>query len=577
MRKVTLNAAALIIALTLSACGGGGNNNNNPPMVTVTPATANVQEGSTQQFSATVTNSSSSVNWLVNGVAGGSAATGTINSAGLYTAPLVIPSPASITITAQLQANTAILSNSVVTITAVQFSNSSLKGNRVFSLKGVDLSSLTFYAVGTVTADGNGNITAGEEDLNDVASGYSIANNVTGTYSIGADGRGTMNLNSSIGSFSYAFAMRGLSNAGLNEIDNNVINAVGNLEQQSSGIGAPSGNYAFGVNGTGLSCGGAFSSAGVFNLSGTTVGGTQDLNCGGTITQSQTLTGTYTAIDALGRGSGSFSAATGTSAFIYYVVSANRYRFLCPDATTFFLGSADLQTQMTFATVDFNGNYVVNTSANTQAGVSYTPIQLNASAGSISTGFYDVNEHRCCGTVVADRNLQCGRQRAPQWFVHGKRCCAAVQHVHDLAEPGLHLDLRTNAVGGGNAYAQSSGVISNVAWAGSYATLQFGYFIANGIVTPGNSTSVSGQISADGNGALAGTLDFNDPVSIFTGQTLQGTYSVGTVAPGRTTVAVTTPAEGARNYIAYIVSPAQVLLLEVDSNLTSGGDAIRQF
>ena len=201
-----------------------------------------------------------------------------------------------------------------------------------------------------------------------------------------------MNLNSSIGSFSYAFAMRGLSNAGLNEIDNNVINAVGNLEQQSSGIGAPPRNYAFGVNGTGLSCGGAFSSAGVFNLSGTTVGGTQDLNCAGTITQNQTLTSTYTAIDALGRGSGSFSAATGTSAFIYYVVSANRYRFLCPDATTFFLGSADLQTQMTFATVDFNGNYVVNTSANTQAGVSYTPIQLNASAGSISTGFYDVND-----------------------------------------------------------------------------------------------------------------------------------------------------------------------------------------
>jgi hypothetical protein len=110
-----------------------------------------------------------------------------------------------------------------------------------------------------------------------------------------------------------------------------------------------------------------------------------------------------------------------------------------------------------------------------------------------------------------------------------------------------YLDLRTNAAGGGDVDAQSSGVTSNAAWAGSYADLQFGYFIANSIATPGNSTSVSGQISADGNGTLTGTLDFNDPMSVFTGQTLQGTYSVGTVAPGRTTLAITTPAEGIRN------------------------------
>jgi hypothetical protein len=58
---------------------------------------------------------------------------------------------------------------------------------------------------------------------------------------------------------------------------------------------------------------------------------------------------------------------------------------------------------------------------------------------------------------------------------------------------------------------------------------------------------------------------------------LQGTYSVGNVAPGRTTVAITTPAEGTRNYVAYIIDQSRVLLLETDSNLTSAGDAIRQF
>ena len=132
-------------------------------------------------------------------------------------------------------------------------------------------------------------------------------------------------------------------------------------------------------------------------------------------------------------------------------------------------------------------------------------------------------------------------------------------------------------MGGGNVYAQNAAVTTNVAWAGSYATKQFGYFVVAGAVLPGNSTSVSGQISADGNGTLAGTLDFNDPLNVFPGQTLQGTYSVGNVAPGRTTVAITTTAEGTRNYVAYIVDPTRVLLLEIDSNLVASGDAVRQF
>ncbi len=577
MRKVTLIAAALMLAVTLSACGGSGNNNNKTPFVTVTPATANVQEGSTLQFTATVTNSSNAVSWLVNGVAGGSASTGTISSTGLYTAPVVIPSPASITVTAQLQSDTTISSNAVVTITGVQFSNASLKGNYVFSLKGIDSSGFAFYAVGTVTSDGNGNITGGEEDLNDVVSGYFTTSTVTGTYSVGADGRGTLNLSSSIGSFSYAFAMRGLSNAGLNEIDNNVINAVGNLEQQATGVVAPSGNYAFGFNGTGLGCGGTVSSAGIFNLSGTTVGGVQDLNCGGNITQSQSLSGTYTAIDTLGRGTGSFSAATGSSGFVYYVVSANRYRFICPDVATFFLGSADLQTQTTFANADFTGNYVIATSANTQAGISYTLMQLNASNGNVSTGFYDVNDTGVVGqsSLTGAYTLSANGRISGSFTVSNFPLPFTMYMISP--SQAYYLDLRTNAVGGGNVYAQSSAVATNAAWAGSYATLQFGYFIAASVVLPSNSTSVSGQISADGNGNLAGTLDFNDPSNVFPGQTLQGTYSVGTVAPGRTTVTITTSAEGTRNYVAYIVSPTQVQLLETDKNLVSSGDAIRQF
>jgi hypothetical protein len=580
MRKAILAVAALLAIGSLSACGGsGGGNNNNPPTVTVSPATANVQEATTQQFTATVSNgSSTTVNWQVNGVMGGNSSVGTIDSTGLYTAPVIVPNPASATVTAVLQADASVSGNAIVTITAVQFNNSSLKGNYIFSLSGIDVNGFPFYAVGAVTADGLGNITGGEEDLNDVSLGYLQASSVTGTYSVGPDGRGTLNLNSSIGSFSYAFAIRALNSAGLNEIDNNVINATGNLEQQTTtGVTTPTGNYAFGFAGSGLNCVGAVNAIGIFNLSSGNVGGVQDVNCNGTVTQSVTLGGSYIGIDALGRGTGVFSASTGNAGFVYYVISANRYRFMCPNPGTFFLGSADLQTESSFAASDFNGSYVVSTSANTPAGVSYTLIQLNASGGNVSSGYYDVND---TGTVQK-ASLSGAYSIASNGRINGSFTASGVSLPFSmyLISPtqAYYLDQRTTVTGGGNVYAQGSSVTSNAAWAGSYATEQFGYFLAGGVIRSANSTSVSGQISADGAGTLAGTLDFNDPTNLYPGQVLQGTYSVGTVAPGRTIVAITTPAEGTRNYVAYIVDQTRVLLLETDTNIVSSGNAIRQF
>ena len=578
-----LTGLTALMVMTLSACGGGGGNNN-PPSVTVSPATANVQEAGTQQFTASVINTSNtSVNWQVNGIAGGNTSVGTISSTGLYTAPAVVPSPASVTITAVLQADTSFFGNSIVTVTAVQFGNGSLKGNYVFSLGGIDVNGFAFYAVGAVTADGNGNITGGEEDLNDVSSGYLQATSVTGTYNVGSDGRGTLTLNSSIGSFAYAFALRALNNAGLNEIDNNVINATGNLElQTATGVTAPSGNYAFGFAGSAL-CGTqslkAINSVGLFSLTGGNVGGLQDVNCNTNITQAQSLSGSYSAVDSLGRGTGAFSASAGSADFVYYVVSANRYRFICSDTSTFFQGSADLQTQSSFAASDFNGSYVVSNGANTNAGVSYTLIQFNASGGNVASGYYDVND---TGTVGQAPVSGGGYTLATNGRVNGSftvNGTATLPFSMYLFSPSqaYYLDQRTTAVGGGNVYGQASAVTSNAAWAGSYATKQFGYFIgASGLILPANSTSVSGQISADGNGNLAGTLDFNDPNGLFPGDTLQGTYSVGTTAPGRTAVTISTT-EGTRTYVAYIVDQTRVLLLETDTSLVASGDAIRQF
>jgi hypothetical protein len=110
----------------LQGCGGGSVAGTTPPpppppaiVVTVTPTTGSVLLGNSQAFSAAVANTSDiSVTWSVNGVAGGSAATGTISAAGVYTAPADLPLPTSVQVTATSQADSTKSATAQLTITS---------------------------------------------------------------------------------------------------------------------------------------------------------------------------------------------------------------------------------------------------------------------------------------------------------------------------------------------------------------------------------------------------------------------------------------------------------------------------
>ena len=94
-----------------------GGTNPNGVRVAVSPASANVRVGDSQQFGATVSGTQSqSVTWSVNGVAGGAAATGTIDASGKYTAPAAVPSPNTITIQAKSAADASANGSAAVTL-----------------------------------------------------------------------------------------------------------------------------------------------------------------------------------------------------------------------------------------------------------------------------------------------------------------------------------------------------------------------------------------------------------------------------------------------------------------------------
>src|ERR1700738_3503450 len=105
-----LLAAVLAASACMVGCAGTGASSaalTPPPppapsmSVTITPSRASVVLGATQTFVAAVTNASDTgVTWTVNGGVGGSATTGTISAAGVFTAPPDLPASTDAQITA---------------------------------------------------------------------------------------------------------------------------------------------------------------------------------------------------------------------------------------------------------------------------------------------------------------------------------------------------------------------------------------------------------------------------------------------------------------------------------------------
>src|SRR5258708_32286108 len=88
-------------------------------------------------------------------------------------------------------------------------SNASLKGQYAFLMSGTELCgglSTPFTRAGSFTADGNGHITGGLEDVN-VCTGVFTLQFTNSTYSITADGRGTLSLTNTTFTIYYSITL----------------------------------------------------------------------------------------------------------------------------------------------------------------------------------------------------------------------------------------------------------------------------------------------------------------------------------------------------------------------------------
>lgn len=121
-------ALTLCMVAFLASCGSigaapiSGLGSISGVSVEITPPSITVGTNSITPFTATVNGSGvQAVQWQVNGITGGAAAIGTIDTSGNYTAPQFVPNPSGVTITAIANADNTKSGNAAVNITGTLY------------------------------------------------------------------------------------------------------------------------------------------------------------------------------------------------------------------------------------------------------------------------------------------------------------------------------------------------------------------------------------------------------------------------------------------------------------------------
>jgi hypothetical protein len=215
-----------------------------------------------------------------------------------------------------------------------------LQGAYVLYFNGFD-NDQPFYDVGQLTAgnvdkNGHGTITG---FLDQVGPGGTAASGaaVSGTYTIGQNTNfGTLTFTRADNNQTYNFAMVVSTHGATKLILNNTSNptpAYGSGLLKAQTLTTVSGlisNYSFGSFGNDATTGGRYAAAGMFALGNSVsgsqpvTGGEQDINDNGTASSKVAITsGSLVQADpTTGRGTYSLTTATGTSNYVYYVVSS---------------------------------------------------------------------------------------------------------------------------------------------------------------------------------------------------------------------------------------------------------------
>jgi len=465
------------------------------------------------------------------------------------------------------------------------FTNSNFSGTYVIAVSGTDINSQTesfFTIVGTIIADGNGNITGGTVDINDpniggVFPGQSLSKS---TYSVNADGRATAQMITPQGTFGLDFVISSSSHGLVTRFDLNGTGS-GTLDIQGSAPEGSLGALAFSLSGADVNQNplGTVGSV-VLNSSGEITTGVQDINDN---TDSAGFTGLPLSgslvLSSTTNGTAEFDSDFGSLLFDVWVIDSTHVKLIETDTSGLAL-SGDAFTQVT----NFTAGQLVYTASGIDSNGSpiavggYVTTDVN---GTLSAGLEDYNNAGVANTV-SPFIANCNGVLAP---FPGGRC----QLITTAFTNGLQVNLQFAAYpfSGGVFLLEndSAGFLQGTAYNQTATAFNppAGYALnLSGVNSDGvNEAEVDdiAQFNATTTAAPAvnatGVLDEN---SLLNGTPVQslalsGTYAPDSPATGRGSFNVPSirTAIGTLNLEYYVVNSSTVLFIEVDQAQLSSG------
>jgi hypothetical protein len=573
--------------------------------ITITQAVSPLGAGSDETIIASVQNDASAegVSWTATCTNSAGSGCGTFNpttSPGntpqtSYTAPPTVPAGnLSVTITATSVANGVTTGTAVISITP----NPNLvllSGQYALSITGIN--SFGAYSVaGSIVADGQGNITSGEEDINPFPFGcLPTATAVTGTYSVGSDGRGTMTLETGDTCFdpngeqTLSFALVGgpsttTPRAYVIEFDG--ATSSGSLDLQDTaniakGLGSIAGGYAFLLSGEDL-----VNQNPTTSLSNTDFGGVFTVGANGkltliidendqgtaSVTTATSKSGSYTAPDSFGRGALTIGSGSTEMFFVYYVVNSGSIKLLEDGSQDFNFATAGAAFSQGGS---LSGPFVFTVAG--IDGTTTTPVvaggAFNAAGTSLGTGLIDVNDggiltsnSAFIGTFVAPASGR-GTLTLPGGITTGGLSLFA--YYPTLNNGVLLMDLDSGAASFttiGTALPQAANI--------SASTLSGNYAMDLTGASEGGEQDIAGQVVADGSSTFTGTVDVNGGGGAPNpGVGLTGNFTANITGrfTGTFSLALGLSSTQTLHEVFYVAGPNTTLAVEMDSNGQTGG------
>lgn len=512
----------------------------------------------------------------------------------VYTPPATVPTApgeANPTITTSETANSSFVAGfdtfNIVNGACGTGNNGVLNGQYAFLLKGGGASAGYIGNIGSFTADGNGNIIGGFEDINR-STGVLTDLTLTGTYSVGPDNRGCVTLtNSNGGTATFRIALGTISSSiatqGAIVLSGDTTGAgqraQGILKQQnltSLTSTTFNGTYAFGRSGVDSS-GHPFSAAGLItpNGAGTITSTSFDIDDGGTTATLTGGSGSYSlATNAPGgRGTAQITIDSVTSNYAFYVVSPSDIFVLSTDPTDanhpIISGENLLQTGP-FSTSVLNG-----------AGYVFYAGGVDPSNGGSDTVLAQ-SQFTTSGntTVTVDENTngisQAEASGAAVFSVASSGRVTATGSVLGYSFVTYMVDSTQGFIVGLDPLASSGYVQKQTPSSFSTSTISGQFFFGGGAPTDGgeyDSGSVNFTVGSP-SGTITGTYDSSSPDYLID-CSQSGGCTGGGLQPNSTisgnynfTTAPTAPGQGSvgTQIIAYIISPSKIVMMQTGTS-----------